>query len=64
MVKWIVICRSCIDCGGDVAFEIFNKEPTDEDKKRVSDELGGMYCIKEFTKEIESGVNYIKNETY
>ncbi len=63
-MAWIVIAKTCIDCGGDIAFEIFDNPPTDDECKRIEDSLGGMYCIKHWVKEIEDGINEIQNETF
>lgn len=52
-MSWIIICKSCVDCGGDIGFRIIDNTPTEDDIKAVKDELGGMYCIKEYIKEIE-----------
>ncbi len=52
-MSYIIICKSCNDCGGDIAFLITEEKPTQEQISEV---------ISEFVSEIEDGVNYLENK--
>lgn len=44
-VIYLVVARSCENCGAQMAAALFSHVPTEADKTSVSDKLGGMYCI-------------------
>lgn len=55
-MSWIIICRTCSDCGGTIGFKITENKPTQEDINWVAKELGGAYCISEYVKEIDEDI--------
>lgn len=60
-MSWIIISKACHDCGGETSFEICDDKPTSEQIRYVEKEIGGMGCIETIVKEIEEGINTIKN---
>lgn len=61
-MKWIVIVRSCAECGGLMAFEIFDDKPTPDQINQIKNEIGGMDCITEYFSEIKDGINKFSND--
>ena len=45
--RWIVVCVSCWECGGDIAAKSFSHKPTDSEIYKLKAMLGGMFCINE-----------------
>jgi hypothetical protein len=45
-MEYILVARSCDDCGGDFAVKTFAQKPSKDDERSLIDSLGGMYCIQ------------------
>jgi len=43
--KYIVTAVACSDCGRDTAVDCFDKNPTEDEKEKICDSIGGMWCI-------------------
>lgn len=61
-MSWIVIVTKCNACGGGIAFELFETEPTKEEINYVYEKYGSFSCGNIFKTEIEEGINVIENE--
>ena len=40
MTHWLVLSRSCQDCGGGGVMEVFTHEPTEEEVRATEREMG------------------------
>jgi ribosomal protein S27E len=49
---YFFIAISCGDCNEQSAC-VFDHKPTEEEKKDIVEEMGGMFCIKTYTKRID-----------
>jgi hypothetical protein len=45
-MEYILVARSCSDCGGDFAVKPFSGKPSSEDENALVNSLGGMFCIQ------------------
>lgn len=61
-MSWIVIVTKCNECGGGMAFEIFEAEPTKQEVDYVYERFGSFSCGSTYVIEIEEGFNTIENE--
>lgn len=52
-MKYLVICRTCEDCGDKHIVKIFDESPTYHQVRPLEYELGGMHCISSEVVEIE-----------
>lgn len=50
---WIVIAKSCYDCGDSTGIKAFSHEPSETEKQEVATAIGGMFCIQTSTFEVE-----------
>lgn len=57
MNLWVVISESCHGCGGNLATLILDHEPTESEKRKCNDALGGMCCI--VTRVVKADVNSV-----
>lgn len=44
-MEYILVARSCSDCGGDFAVKAFSEKPSIKDENDLVNSLGGMFCI-------------------
>jgi hypothetical protein len=52
MIKWwLLVATACDNCGGRQAVSLLDHPPTDEDRTKVHQAAGGMFCIS--TKQFE-----------
>ncbi len=59
---WIVISRSCADCGAEMTVLLIDRKPSDADIREAEQDLGGMTCIETIWAPIElNKLNSIKS---
>lgn len=53
-MPYLLIAKSCFKCNS-LGIQILKQKPSEEDKDKIIDEVGGMYCIRILEFEIEFG---------
>jgi hypothetical protein len=61
-MKYLLVCRSCKNCGADVAVRQYDELPTDDERIALEKTIGGMWCITTKLFCTEDGYEYTELE--
>jgi hypothetical protein len=56
----VIVSVSCDNCGADAAIRSLDHSPTAEEIKENENEIGGMWCIRSYVSEVETGGATVK----
>ena len=53
MKHWVIVSKTCENCGGEIAVRILTEKPTEPQIKENRESLGGMFCIETYVVSVE-----------